>query len=313
MINLRANTVLTKYGVGIVLLGMVMINAVITPNFVHINTLWNILLQSFPVMMIAIGMTFVIATGGIDISVGSTMALSSIVLAKFLIFNNLSFGVSLALALGAALLFGLFNGLLVGVFKFQPIVATLILMISGRGIAQLFNDGVVISFYGDTYAAIGLYRIGGIIPVQVAIIAVTAFIALFILKRTTFGCYIQAAGDNIRASYLAGINTAGIIISVYVISALLAGLAASFETMRMLSADPNNIGKAIELDCIAAVAVGGASMSGGRARIVGTITGTLIMQLITTMVNMNNVPYAFSLIIKSAIIIFALYLQKDAL
>ncbi|MDR0719193.1 MAG: ABC transporter permease [Treponema sp.] len=313
MVNKKTNAVLAKYGVGIVLLGMVMINATITPNFVHINTLWNILLQSFPVMMIAIGMTFVISTGGIDISVGSTMALSSIVLAKFLIFNNTPFGVSLALALGAALLFGLFNGVLVGVFKFQPIVATLILMISGRGIAQLFNDGVVISFYGDTYAAIGLYRIGGIIPVQVAIIAVVAVLALFILKRTTFGCYIQAVGDNIRASYLAGINTILVIISVYVISALLSGLAASFETMRMLSADPNNIGKAIELDCIAAVAVGGTSMSGGRAKIIGTIIGTLIMQLITTMVNMNNVPYAFSLIIKSAIIVFALYLRKDAL
>jgi ribose transport system permease protein len=313
MINIKANAVLTKYGVGIVLLGMVIINAVITPNFMHINTLWNILLQSFPVMMIAIGMTFVISTGGIDISVGSTMALSSIVLAKFLIFNNASFGVSLALALGAALLFGLFNGVLVGIFKFQPIVATLILMISGRGIAQLFNDGVVISFYGDTYAVIGLYRIGGVIPVQIGIVAVVAVLALFILKRTTFGCYIQAVGDNIRASYLAGINTVLVLISVYVINALLAGFAASFETMRMLSADPNNIGKAIELDCIAAVAVGGTSMSGGRAKIAGTIIGTVIMQLITTMVNMNNVPYAFSLIIKSAIIVLALYLRKDAL
>jgi ribose transport system permease protein len=313
MNNARVNAVLTKYGVGIVLLGMVILNIVITPNFVHINTLWNILLQSFPVMMIAIGMTFVIATGGIDISVGSTMALSSIVLAKFLIQNNVSFGFSLAFALGAALLFGLFNGVLVGVFKFQPIVATLILMISGRGIAQLFNDGVVISFYGDTYAAIGLYRIGGIVPIQVGIIAIVAVLALFILKKTTFGCYIQAAGDNIRACYLAGINTVWVIISVYVISALLTGMAAAFETMRMLSADPNNIGKAIELDCIAAVAVGGASMSGGRAMVVGTIIGTLIMQLITTMVNMNNVPYAFSLILKSAIIVFALYLRKDAL
>jgi ribose transport system permease protein len=313
MINIRANAVLTKYGAGIVLLGMVMTNAVITPNFVHINTLWNILLQSFPVMMIAMGMTFVIATGGIDISVGSTMALSSIVLAKFLIFNHVPFGASLALALGAALLFGLFNGVLVGIFKFQPIVATLILMISGRGIAQLFNDGVVISFYGDAYAAIGLYRIGGVVPIQVAVIVVAAVLALFILKRTTFGCYIQATGDNMRATYLAGIHTVRIIISVYVINALLAGLAASLETMRMLSADPNNIGKAIELDCIAAVAVGGTSMSGGRARIIGTVIGTLIMQLITTMVNMNNVPYAFSLIIKSAIIVLALYLRKDAL
>jgi ribose transport system permease protein len=312
MMNTRVRGFFAKYGVGMALLCMVLANAAITPHFVHINTLWNILLQSFPVMMIAIGMTFVIATGGIDISVGSTMALSSIVLAKFLIFQNTPFGLALVLALGAALLFGLFNGVLVGVFKFQPIVATLILMISGRGIAQLFNDGVVISFYGDAYSAIGLRRIGGIVPVQVVIVAVTAIIALFVLKRTVFGRYVQATGDNIQASYLAGINTAGVLIAVYVISALLAGLAASFETMRMLSADPNNIGKAIELDCIAAVAVGGASMSGGKAKIIGSIAGTLIMQLITTMVNMNNIPYAFSLVIKSAIIVFALYLQKDA-
>jgi ribose transport system permease protein len=299
-------------GAAVVLTALTAANMAITPNFTHINTLWNILLQSFPVMMIAIGMTFVIATGGIDISVGSTMALSSIVLAKLLIVEQLPFGVSLAAALAAAAVFGLFNGVLVGVYKFQPIVATLILMISGRGIAQLFNNGVVISFYGDEYSAIGVYRIGGLVPVQVVIILATLGASLFLLKKTIFGRYVQAVGENVKVARLTGVGTVSVIICVYVFNALLAGFAASFETLRMCSADPNNIGKAIELDCIAAVAVGGTAMSGGRARIMGTIVGTLVMQLITTMVNMNNIPFAFSLVIKSAIIIIALYLGRDS-
>ena len=310
MTKVRTITI-QKYGAAMVLLLLTLINMFITPNFIHINTLWNILLQSFPVMMIAIGMTFVIATGGIDISVGSTMALSSIVLAKLMIMQHVSFEFSLVAALGAAAIFGLFNGILVGVYKFQPIVATLILMISGRGIAQQFNDGVVISFYGDEYSAIGVYRIGGVIPIQVVIIVITLIVALFLLKKTNFGRYVQATGDNAKVAYLTGVRTVTIIICVYVLNALLSGFAASFETLRMSSADPDNIGKAIELDCIAAVAVGGTAMSGGKARLVGTVTGVLVMQLITTMVNMNNIPFAFSLVIKSAIIIIALYLGKE--
>jgi ribose transport system permease protein len=303
---------LQKYGAAVVLFLMVALNMAVTPNFTHINTLWNVFLQSFPVMMMAVGMTFVIATGGIDISIGSTMALSSIVLAKYMIFHHVPLYASMLLALAAAGAFGIFNGVLVGVFKFQPIVATLILMISGRGIAQLFNDGVVISFYGDEYSAMGIYRVGGLIPIQVVIIAVTLVIAIFLLRRTVFGLFVQAVGDNRQAAYLSGVNTISVIIAVYVINALLAGFAASFETLRMCSADPNNIGKAIELDCIAAVALGGTSMSGGKARLMGTIVGALVMQLVTTMVNMNNVPFAWSLVIKAAIIIAALYAQKES-
>jgi ribose transport system permease protein len=185
-------------------------------------------------------------------------------------------------------------------------------MISGRGIAQLFNDGVVISFYGDKYSAIGVYRVGGVVPIQVVILAVTLAIALFIIHKTTFGCRVQAIGDNKQASWLAGVDTTLALIAVYVTNALLAGLAAAFETLRMCSADPNNIGKAIELDCIAAVALGGTSMAGGRARLAGTIVGALVMQLITTMVNMNNVPFAFSLVIKAVIIVIALYAQRES-
>lgn len=300
-----------KYGALIVLVFMILINAVVTPNFLHINTIWNILLQAFSVIVISMGMTFVIATGGIDISVGSTMALASIIFAKLLIEYQMNFAVSLFAALFASCIFGAFNGILVGVFDFQPIVASLILMISGRGIAQQVNDGVVISFYGNRFSDIGTYRIGGIVPIQAVFITLAVLIAAFIVKKTNFGLYVQAIGDNKTASKLMGLRTTYVLIGTYVLCAFLAGFAASLETLRMCSADPNNIGLNVELDCIAAVAIGGTSMSGGRAVVWGTLVGALVMQLITTMVNMNNIFYAYALVIKSAIIIVALYLQKE--
>lgn len=301
---------IARYGAAIVLFVMLVLNICITPNFFSIQTLWNVLIQAFPVILMSLGMTLVIATGGIDISVGSTMALSSIIFAKIAIQMEGNFYFALLLALLAAALFGMFNGVLVGVFKLQPIVSTLILMVSGRGIAQLVNDGVVISFYGNEYAKLGLYRIGGVVPVQVLMILVAVIFMSLIVKKTTFGCYVQAVGDNSRTARLTGVQSTMVIIAVYVICALLAGFAASFETLRLCSADPNNIGNNIELDCVAAVAVGGTNMSGGKAHILGTVIGALVMQLVTIMVNMNNIPYAFSLIIKAGIIIVALYLQR---
>ena len=300
-----------KYGALIVLILMLIINTIVTPNFLHINTMWNVLLQAFAVIVISMGMTLVIATGGIDISVGSTMALSSIIFAKLLIEYQVNFAASLFAALFASCIFGAFNGILVGVFDFQPIVASLILMISGRGIAQQFNGGVVISFYGNKYSEIGTYRIGGVVPIQVIFIILVVLIAAFIVKKTNFGLYVQAIGDNKTASKLMGLRTTLVLIGTYVFCAFLAGFAAALETLRMCSADPNNIGLNMELDCIAAVAIGGTSMSGGRAVIWGTVVGALVMQLITTMVNMNNIFYAYSLVIKSVIIIIALYLQKE--
>lgn len=307
----KIEEMIRRYGALAVLLLLITGNSLFTPNFLHINTLWNILLQAFSTIVISMGMTVVIATGGIDISVGSTMALSSIVFAKLLIINESGFGIALSLSLLAALMFGLFNGVLIGVFKFQPIVATLILMISGRGIAQQFNDGVVISFYGNHYAELGTYRIGGVLPVQVVVIALVLTGTLFLVKKTVFGRFIQAVGDNDKASGLMGINTAAVLIGSYVMCALLAGGAAVLETLRVCSADPNNIGNSIELDCIAAVAIGGTSMSGGRAVVMGTLVGALVMQVITTMMNMNNIFYAYALVVKSAIIVAALYLQRE--
>ena len=311
MKKMKLNEVVRIYGALIVLLVLLLVNSIVTPNFLHMNTIWNILIQAFAVIIISLGMTLVIATGGIDISVGSTMALSSIIFAKLLVTYEMNIFVALLAALAAACVFGLFNGVLVGILDFQPIVATLILMISGRGIAQQFNNGVVISFYGNAFAQVGIYRIGGVVPIQVVLAAVSVLVMVFIAKRTTFGMYVQAIGDNRQASHLVGLKTSFVLIMTYVICAFLSGAAACFETLRLCSADPNNIGNNIELDCVAAVAIGGTSMSGGKAVIWGTVVGALVMQLITTMMNMNNIFYAYGLVIKAVIIIVALYLQKE--
>jgi len=291
------------------LLALLIFNCIVTPNFLSVGTLWNVLLQAFPILIIALGMTLVIATGGIDISVGATMAISAILFAKMLFQSEMPLGAALAGALGASVVFGLFNGIMVSVFNIQPIIVTLILSISGRGIAQQLVNGGVISFYGNKYAEFGVLRLFNVLPVQVLMIAVLAAAIVFITKKTTLGMQLQAIGDNRNASRFSGIHTVGTLIAVYVICALLAGGAAIMETLRQCSADPNNMGASIELNCIAAVTVGGTSMSGGKAKIGGSLVGALIMQVITTMVNMNNIQFEYSLIIKSAIIIAALYLQ----
>ncbi len=304
------NAFIQKYGAMIVLVFIVVINMFITPNFTQINTFWNIIIQAFPVIIVSIGMTLVISTGGIDISVGSTVAIAAIVFAKMLVLNGMSLGVSIIIAMVACTAFGMINGFLIGMFRVQPIVATLILMISGRGIAQQLNDGAVISFYGNPYVDIGLYRIGGQIPVQVPIVIILVAIAIFIVRKTAFGIYLQAVGDNHKASFVSGINTKFVIVLVYTICAFLAGLSALFECLRTGAADPTNLGNGMELDCIAAVTVGGTSMTGGKALMFGTVIGALVMQLITTMVNMNDIHYTYSLLVKAAVIIVALYLQN---
>lgn len=306
----RAREAIPKYWAFILLLFLIACNAIFTRNFMSLGTVWNILLQSFPVIMISMGMTLVIATGGIDISVGATMALSSIIFAKLLIQIGTPFGFAFAAAMLAALAVGLFNGIMISKFNIQPIIVTLILCIAGRGIAQQVNNGSVLSFYGNIYSEMGVYRLFDRIPIQALMILATVCLMLFIVKRTIFGMQVQSLGENRAAATLVGINPTLTLIAVYSICALFAGAAAIMETLRLCSADPNNIGQAIELDCIAAVAVGGTAMAGGKAKIVGTLIGAMIMQIITTMVNMNNIQYEYSLVIKSLIIIMALYYQN---
>lgn len=313
--NFSSASNLKKYGTLYALLAIVIVNCVMTPNFLAVNTFWNLSIQVLPTILTAIGMTFVISSGGIDISVGSVMAISAVMSGMVITDMIPALGTSVPMAILFALLvcavLGFINGVIITAFKIQPIIVTLILYIAGRGIAQLMNNGGTIVFSNNTFTKIGVMRIGGMVPVQLIVIIIFVFAAYFIFKNTKFGYYVQAIGENGEASKLSGINTTKVLICVYVISSVLAGLAGVFEASRASCADPNSIGTIAEMDAIAAVAVGGTSIYGGKAMVVGTILGALIIQLITITVNMNDIPFAYSRIFKAVIIIVAVYLQRE--
>jgi galactofuranose transport system permease protein len=306
--NLAMKEAIRKYGALAVLVILIGLNAAVTPNFTNINTMWNILIQVSTVMLVALGMTVVISSGGIDISVGSIMALTAIVSAKFL---GLGVVPAVLLALLAAALVGSLGGFLVANFKIQPIIITLTFMISIRGVAQVANNAQLLTFTDPKFSYLGMHKFFGIVPIQVVIMICAILIMYFLIKKMSFGRYVQAMGDNYKASRLSGINTFLTTILIYAISASLAGFAGIMETARLSAADANAIGRLIELDAIAAVAIGGTPMTGGNANIIGTVIGALIMQIITVSVNMNNIPFSYALVLKSIIIIVALYVQRE--
>jgi ribose/xylose/arabinose/galactoside ABC-type transport system permease subunit len=267
------------YGALAALVLLVIINSVFTPNFFDVNNFRNILLQVAPTVLVAVGMTIVISTGGIDLSVGSVMAIASAIAATSLDYGA---GVAILLALAAAAVAGAFNGALISGFRIQPIIVTLALLISGRGFAQVLSrGGQLIPFSNASFEYMGKGVVAGV-PVQVILMALVVGLAIFVMRATPFGRYVVAVGGNEAASRLAGIKIHRTKIIVYALSGLLAGLAGLIETARLGASDAQKVGLNIELDAIAATVVGGTPLTGGRATIVGTLIGALIMQVITT-------------------------------
>lgn len=306
---------LKKFGAIYALLIIVVVDSLLNKNFFAINTLWNLAIQVLPVMLTALGMLLVISTGGIDISVGSVMAVAGVVCCRSLT-GQMALGggnmiAAMILGLVAATLIGAFNGSLIAFFRIQPIIVTLVLYIGGRGLAQLLCGGQTVVFYNTPLNDLGLLRLPGKVPVQLIVEIIFIVIIAFLLKKSTFGCYVQAIGENPIASMLSGIRTKGVLVAVYAISGFLAGMAGVFTAARVASADPNTLGSLAEMDAIAAVAIGGTSMNGGKSRILGTIVGALIIQLVTITINMNNIHYAYARILKGVIIVVAVYLQRE--
>ena len=298
------------------LLLLIFFNLAITPHFISWQTLNVNLTQVCTIVIVGTAMTLVIATGGIDLSVGSLMAISG-ALAP-LIFTGQLFPVD-SVVLGVALAFvipplvaalgGAFNGLLVTRIGLQPIIATLVLFIAGRGIAQVVTNGNLQSFSNPAFQFIGLGRIGGM-PFQVLLMLVIVAVTAWVLRRTVFGRYILAVGGNASAARLTGVPVARVKLAVYSISGLLSGIAGLIVIAINSSSDANRIGMGMELDAIAAVAVGGTPLSGGRAAIMGTLLGALIIQLVRYTLLANGVPDAVALIVKAIIIILAVYFQR---
>lgn len=298
------------YGALIALVLLVVVNAIFTPNFATASNLWNILQLVSTTVLVAIGMTMVIATSGIDLSVGSVMAIASALAAI-----NLDRGVGLAIliALVAAFCVGAFNGALITGFRIQPIIVTLAMLITGRGVAQVISHGgQLIPFTSPQFEYLGKGYVGPV-PVQVVVMLIVVALAIFVMRATSFGRYVVAVGGNEAASRLAGIKVHRVKIIVYALSGLLAGLAGLIETARLGASDAQKVGLYIELDAIAAVVVGGTPLTGGRVTIIGTVIGALIMQVITTSFNMQLIPYSWALVLKAAIILIAVYIQRPKL
>jgi ribose/xylose/arabinose/galactoside ABC-type transport system permease subunit len=291
------------------------VNFALTPNFVSWQTLNVNLTQVAPIVIVAVGMTLVIATGGIDLSVGSLMAISGalaplVFLSSFAI-RHPDVGVALSFVIPVATtgVLGLFNGWFITRFQVQPIVGTLVLFIAGRGIGQVMTNGNLQVFNNPAFQYIGLGRIGGI-PVQVLLMVALVIAAHWVLRRTLFGRRVLAVGGNEAAARLAGLPVSWVKRGVYVISGACAGVAGLIVVAINSSSDANLVGLGMELDAIAAVAVGGTLLTGGQADVVGTLIGALIIQLLRYTLLANGVPDAAALVVKGAIIAAAVWLQR---
>jgi ribose/xylose/arabinose/galactoside ABC-type transport system permease subunit len=293
-------------GVYVAFVLLVIFNLIVTPNFASVATLSTLLITVSPIVLVSLGVALAIGTEGIDLSVGSVMALASAFLPLYLGYGWLV-GLSVALLVGA--LAGLVNGSLVAFVGVQPIIATLAMLVGGRGLAQIFAGGRSLLVTDPVILWLGQGRLFGIpAPVIVAVAAV--LLVGFLVKRTTFGRYVVAIGGNRSASYLSGHPVRRTLLAVYVISGILAALAGVVATARLGASDPSNIGLLIELSAITAVVVGGTPLSGGKVKVLGTVMGALLIQLICNTFIANNLPFTWAQVLTAAIILVAVYLQK---
>ncbi|WP_151735177.1 ABC transporter permease ['Paenibacillus yunnanensis' Narsing Rao et al. 2020] len=306
-----------------VLAALLLFNLCYSPDFFTITmhdghlygSLIDILNFGSPLILVAIGMTLVVATKGIDLSVGSIVAISGAVaclsISKGPDQNSLVLIlISVLLAVGLSLVLGLWNGLLVSVAGIQPIIATLILMVAGRGIAQLVTGGQIITVTSAKYAYIGSGSLATL-PFSIFVVILVLLIAL-LTRRTALGLFIESVGCNPTASLMAGVRAKWVILSVYIFCGLCAGIAGLLLSSNVSSADGNNAGLWYELDAILAVVIGGTSLNGGRYYLTGTVIGALIIQTLTTTIYMIGVPPEITLVVKAFVVLAVCLIQSDS-
>jgi ribose transport system permease protein len=297
---------LRDYGVYLALAVIVIFNLIFTNNFATVGNLRLQLIQVVPVALVALGLALVIGTGGIDLSVGSVMAIAAALIPLYLGYGPW-FAIVIGLMAGAAV--GLINGSLV-ILGIQPIVATLGLLVAGRGLALVLANGRLVELFDPTLASLGNDTVMGV-PFTLLIVIAVAVVLALVMRRAGFGRRILAVGGNARAATLAGLPVRRTIVGVYVISGVLAATAGIIVTARHGASDPSFAGILIELSAITAVVVGGTPLSGGRVRIVGTLAGALLMQLIVATLIQHNISDAFARMIQAVIIVAAVYIQRD--
>ncbi len=295
---------------------IIMAVSLVFPGFLNLEiqngrlygSLIDILNRGAPVVLLAIGMTIVIATKGIDLSVGAVMAICGATAAAAITSGH-SLPATLLITLAVGILCGLWNGVLVAVLDIQPIIATLVLMVAGRGIAQLITEGAILTFNDPGLIFIGSGSFAGL-PMPVVIWLVFGMLIAVLVRRTALGMLIEAIGVNRQASTLSGVLTPVLLIAAYVLCGLCAAIAGIIAAADIRGADANNAGLWLELDAILAVVVGGTSLLGGRFSIAASVLGAIIIQAINTGILLSGFPPEFNLIIKAAIIVFILVLQS---
>lgn len=295
-----------KLSLLIVLAALMIGMTLLSDRFLTTNNILNILTQISINGVLAAGMTFVIITSGIDLSVGSILAVSGIMLAKT---SHLGFFPSVMITLLIGAVIGVLNGLLISKFKIQPFIVTLSSMTILRGIAYIITEGSPISGLSDSIQFIGTGVIAGFLPVPVLILILVYILAYFILQKTKLGRYTYAIGDNEEATLNTGIKVDKYKIAIYAISGLLAALSAIILTARLNSAQAN-AGISYELDAVAAVAIGGTSLTGGTGGVGGTFIGVLILGIISNGLNLLNVSTFYQQVVKGLIILGAVLLDQ---
>lgn len=321
------NFVNTKmFTASLALIGILLFNLILNPEFFSLTikeghlygSLIDILNRSVPIMILAIGMTFVIATGGTDLSVGAVVALSaalsvSLIRGDTAILNDVS-AMPLSMVIMITLLIsmaaGLWNGILIAFLDIQPIVATLVFMVAGRGIAQLITGARTLTTNFKPFSTIGQGWFLGL-PMSVFIVGAVALFMTLLAKKTSFGMFVESVGINKNASAYSGINAKWILVIVYALSGLCAGVSGLIVSSNIMCADANNAGLNFELDAILAVVIGGTAMTGGKFSIAGSIIGALVIQSLTTSIYSFDVAPEVTLVVKALVVVIVVLIQSE--
>jgi galactofuranose transport system permease protein len=304
------------------LVALILLNFITRPSFLSITvqngqfygSIIDILRNSSPLMLVSLGMCLVIGTRGIDLSVGAQMAISGAVALTIIADSptpNSLRTVLVAILAGVALtlVFGLWNGFLVSVVGIQPIIATLVLMLAGRGIALLITSGFITTITSTPYAVISRGSLLGF-PVEFFFSLGAIIVVGLVVRRTALGVLTESVGINPAASRLAGVRSRGIVWSLYGVSGLLAGVAGILYSSNIMAADANNAGVNIELDAILAVVLGGTSLAGGKFTLAGTVVGVFTIQTLTSTITFLGVPSAATPVFKAIVVIIVVLSQS---
>jgi len=304
------------------LVALVLVNTISRPSFVSITirdgqlygSVIDILRNSAPLMLVALGMTIVIATRGIDLSVGALMAVSGAVALTIIDGSGspdspVTLTIAIIAGVAVTLVFGIWNGFLVAVLGIQPIIATLVLMLAGRGIALLITGGFITTVTSTPYKFMSQgYLLG--LPFAFYVSAVAILLVAVIERRTALGVLTESVGINPEASRLAGVRSRGIVWGAYAASGLLAGFAGILYSSNIMAADANAAGQYIELDAILAVVLGGTSLMGGKFSIAGTVIGVFTIQTLKSTITFLGVPPAVSPLFMALVVVLVVLVQS---